>query len=445
MFNFYKYLFLFIMNLSLAVKIESCSVFSKKGDYILDEAYIGKNLFKDIIIEILEPAKSLSPVFEKEEIHIVYNIEGMFKYKENGENKKIKFNYCYDLISNDVDRKLKTVSLSDYNRELKEPSMPITITNSNMTYGKVKLTEPDDHAIKPDDSPKILTGSLYQDDNKETYGKKRSMEVESTGSQSIKKQKTLKFYDYSDELHGKKRSREDESKVSQSSIISKKFSGINGCDKLKNGIYKILDREDLYIKIISIKHKTITIGDKVEGFLIYEDFFSVPIYRCILVDENYVFSLSRTLRPTIVVTNGFLKSKPIDYQVPKNKFIDKNYIDRDLFPTLNYKSDHYNIGCSLLYKAFLNKKSTLTLKGNTIINISSLTVLTKKFSQIDTYGIKGTITIAGNEYSFEQCYREYDNENNENNDSQLICYTTKSHTLLNYQFNALDILPSLTP
>ena len=43
--NFYKYSFLFIMNLSLAQKIDSCSIFNIPGIYTLDKISIDDNVY----------------------------------------------------------------------------------------------------------------------------------------------------------------------------------------------------------------------------------------------------------------------------------------------------------------------------------------------------------------------------------------------------------------
>ena len=51
-FNFYKYLFLFIMNLSLAEEIESCSIFDTPRIYTVNEVNINGKKFDNTKIDI---------------------------------------------------------------------------------------------------------------------------------------------------------------------------------------------------------------------------------------------------------------------------------------------------------------------------------------------------------------------------------------------------------
>ena len=138
---------------------------------------------------------------------------------------------------------------------------------------------------------------------------------------------------------------------------------------------------------------------------------------------------------------NYTNSKPIEYTVPKNTLIYKNYIDTKLSPSLDYNYPHYDIGCSILYEAYLKDKSTFILKGNIIINITSNTLLEKNFNEIYIYLINGSITIDGEKYFFSRCERKYDEENN---DSQIFYQKDGSTIEKYYNFNILDFLPSIT-
>ena len=58
MFDFYKYLLLFMVNLSLS--ISSCNEFEKSGIYTLNEAFIALEKYSNIRLEIVEPAIELA-------------------------------------------------------------------------------------------------------------------------------------------------------------------------------------------------------------------------------------------------------------------------------------------------------------------------------------------------------------------------------------------------
>ena len=142
----------------------------------------------------------------------------------------------------------------------------------------------------------------------------------------------------------------------------------------------------------------------------------------------------------MIINSQFTVSKPIDYKVPENKLIYENYIEAKLSPSSNFEEPHFNVGCSILYEAYLRHKSTFTLKGNTIINIINLEHSLFELSKTGIYSIKGSITIAGEKYSFHSCKRTYDNDNN---DSQ-IAYDKIGLDTLYYNFNILDLLPPIT-
>ena len=72
MFNLYKYLFLFIMNLSLAEKIESCSIFNTPGIYTVNEVKINGEKFDNTKIDITNPFAQLSYEIQNNMIYILY-------------------------------------------------------------------------------------------------------------------------------------------------------------------------------------------------------------------------------------------------------------------------------------------------------------------------------------------------------------------------------------
>ena len=406
MFNFYKYLFLFIINLSLAVKIDSCSIFSQKGVYTLNEAIIGKNLFQDIIIEIQEPAYKENTVIEKDTAHISYTLDGIVKYKENHENKEIKFFLCIDFINNINPHKAEIIYLTDYNSE--NEKMPITITNSIVTNNEIKLNEPDDPAL----NPVAATITLNQESSEKLLGQKRL--VEDDGGQSYQNKKILKPID------------------------------ISGCAVLKPGKYSLSDQEGFYIQILSSTYSGQLHAYKVEGILVYDDFFSVPIFKCKSTDNDLIFSLARSSTSAAIDNGRFGNSRSIDYAVHKNRFIDKNYTNTKLSSSLTYDQSFGNIGCTILYKDYSKNKKVFSLKNNVTINVKYTKILTKNLSSSNKFPINGTIKIRGKENLFYKCVRRYDNSI-ENNDSEIPYYESRGHKKpSHYFFSILDFLPPLT-
>ena len=218
------------------------------------------------------------------------------------------------------------------------------------------------------------------------------------------------------------------------------ISDTTGCEELIPGIYKINGQKNFYIEIINTLFNVTHKGKGIRGFLKYDDFFSVPVFRCNSVDKNFVFSLSRRTTYFLIKKYQFPNSNPIDYKIPKKKLIYETHTVAKLSPSLNFEEPHFNIGCSILYKSFFKNKSTFTLKGNTIINISHVQASSVELSQTRIYNIEGTITIAGETYSLIICIPKFDETNN---DSQ-ISYDKIGLHPRDYNFNILDFLPSIT-
>ena len=396
------------MNLSLAAKIESCSIFSQKGVYTLNQAFIGNKLFQDIIIETLEPALKIKDIIYKDTTDIVYNLDGIVKYKENHENKEIKFILCIDSINNINPSKVEIIYLTDFDKE--NEKLPITITNSFITNDEVKPIESDEHAMEPDTATKIL----YEGSSQKLLGQKRPIDDEET--QSYNNHKTLTSSD------------------------------IFGCGELKPGRYYLSDKDKFYIQIISSKFSSSLDGYKVEGFLIYDNFFSVPIIKCDSTEKDLIFSLVIRAKQRVMVSSSLYLMWSINYTVPKNKFIDENYTNTELSPSLNYYSNHVYIGCSILYQGFLNKQSIFRLKNNIQIHISSTNSLSKNLSMVRIFKLKGKIIIEGKEYLIHNCYSIYDKDKGlDNNDSEILYSESENEKDLKfYKFNILDFLPPLS-
>ena len=410
MFNFCKYLFLFIMNLSLAVKIDTCSVFSEHGIYHLDKVIINGNEYKNIIIDITNTANQLYSHIDDDGTLIPYTLKGTIKYSENDESD---FIYCADYIPKKESSFKQSVVLSAYHGEGKEELL-ISISDSTIIKQYVRLTALDDHATNMDNPSNSSTSELSEDYTHELLGQKRSIDDGADVNQIVKKQRNLAPLDTS------------------------------GCSVLKPGKYNLSSLENFYIQIISSEYNGSFSVYKVEGFLIYDNFFSVPIIKCDSTDNDLIFSLSRGVKGTVKTRGKFIYSNLIKYKVPKNKFIDENYTNTKLSPSSNYFSSLYNIGCILLYRGNLKNKSTFRLKNNVIINITYRKIKEKQIPTMRTFNIKGNIKIDGKEYLFYGCDLNYD-QSIYNNDSKIIYYEGLHNKDENsYLFNILDFLPPLT-
>ena len=214
----------------------------------------------------------------------------------------------------------------------------------------------------------------------------------------------------------------------------------DNCLLLKKGIYPLNDDKNIKIKIISIKPKKQFEGYIVSGFLIYDDFFNIPIFRCNEDHNNLIFTLSRNLPYYRIELGDFSQTYPIDFKVSKTKFIDSNHTNEDLYPELNYKGNYYNIGCHVLFTRFEQGKYNSVLKDNSIIKIDNIDINKEKIPVVSKYMINGTIMIHSKKYYIEDCKRRY----TEGGDDSIISYYEKESSKENllYSFNVLDFLPS---
>ena len=426
MFNLYIYLFLFIINVSFAQNIKSCSDFSLPGVYTLDKVMVNEREIHNILLVIITGAKKKRFSEIEHGTAMSYTIKGLIHDFE------IKFKSCRDVIL----RNGSTVILTT-DSEKEGEIFSISLLNSNIKDYDATLPMLDDDIFT--DTEELEGGSMLDEyidarspsDSKEKSGDDTKLNSDSNEKKSVGKKRRKAYV-------GDRKKKPKPEKI----LI---ISDTTECSELEPGIYKINGLNNFYIEIIRSTQHTADKAHGVNGFLIYDDFFSVPVFNCKSVDKNFVFSLSRSISAYMILYSQFNASKPIDYKVPKNKLIYETYKDDKLSPSSNFGDGHFNVGCSILYNAYFKKKSTFTLKGNTTINITSVIPSLIKISKIFSYNIKGTITIDGKEYSFTNCERKYDNKDNNNNDSSILYKISERPKPKYYQFkfNILDILPPL--
>ena len=135
MFNFYKYSFLFIMNLSLALKIDSCSNLNSQGVYILDEVRIDKDYYYNVRIDLSRVANPTNTDNNEYGDFIAYTLEGTIEYFNNNEKYEINILYCSDFKSKDKSIKESSVTLTNGFINGKQP-LSINILNSNIVHFK---------------------------------------------------------------------------------------------------------------------------------------------------------------------------------------------------------------------------------------------------------------------------------------------------------------------
>ena len=415
MFNLYRYLLLFITNLSLAITIFSCSDFSEPGGYLLNNAIINDDHVSNIEINITAPAKILATEPTDDGIRSDYVLEGTIV------TNQIKFKYCIDLKSVGIPEIFLTNDLVQVN-----VSSKINITDSEIiTYNPPTVSLPEEfNTIDTYESGKVPM--LDRDITKNNIS-------------AIPMGSSVHYGE--DEKHGTKREWSDGSYSNRESKHHKNDAhpDIIDCSTLKPGRYKIQDKEDVNIVIISSVYNAVWEHYTIDGFLTYSNFFSVPIYRCKTDGENLIFSVARRLTKISRDRSDFKHTNTIEYKVPKIKFIDKNFTkDKGSYDRFSYQDDHFNIGCSILSEGFSLNKKTFNIKENVKINISSISVSTQKKTRKSTYRFRGIITIDGLSYKIYNCERDYAN----NNDSKINYIKDKSFSF--YLFNILDLLPSLT-
>ena len=184
MFDFYKYLLLFMVNLSVAITIFTCKDFRYPGIYELDKATINEREGYEIKISVTRPPKELNYNFTDEEDSINYALEGTINFKymdeedfteydheDESKNNQIKFEYCTEKKSVGIPKVFFTNEL-----EKDMVSFKIDITNSDLS-----------NYIQARKTSKISIEKPYGDSSKkEPYGKKRVSSYESDGNQESK-------------------------------------------------------------------------------------------------------------------------------------------------------------------------------------------------------------------------------------------------------------------
>ncbi len=133
MFNFYKYSFLFIINLSLAYKIDSCSYLIIPGIYTLDKVRIDKDYYYNVRIDLRIVANPTHNDNDEYGDLIAYTLEGTIGYFKNNENHEINILYCNDFKSKDESIKESSVTLTNGFIYAKQP-LSIDILNSNIIH-----------------------------------------------------------------------------------------------------------------------------------------------------------------------------------------------------------------------------------------------------------------------------------------------------------------------
>ena len=158
MFNFYKYSFLFIMNLSLAQKIDSCINLNRPGVYTVDKVTIidedgSSKEHSNITIEISKPANLSKSENSDVIISNAYIIQGTVKYIENNENYEINFSLCdeYKYESN----KPFSIILSNSAINIKH-SLIISILSSNISHFESKEETLDRDSTNEDSEEELI-------------------------------------------------------------------------------------------------------------------------------------------------------------------------------------------------------------------------------------------------------------------------------------------------
>ena len=123
------------MNLSLALKIDSCSYLIFPGIYTLDKVRIDKDYYYDVRIDLKRVANPTHTDKDQYRDLISYPLEGTIEYFKNNENYKINILYCADFYSKDKSIKKSSVTLTNGFIHNKQPLL-IDILNSNIIHFK---------------------------------------------------------------------------------------------------------------------------------------------------------------------------------------------------------------------------------------------------------------------------------------------------------------------
>ena len=121
------------MNLSLALKIDSCSYLIFPGIYTLDKVRIDKDYYYDVRIDLRIVANPTHNDNDEYGDLIAYPLEGTIGYFKNNENHEINILYCADFKSKDESIKESSVTLTNGFIHDKQP-LSTDILNSNIIH-----------------------------------------------------------------------------------------------------------------------------------------------------------------------------------------------------------------------------------------------------------------------------------------------------------------------
>ena len=138
MFNLYKYLFLIIINLSLAQKIDRCNIFDAPGIYTLDKISIDDNVYHNITIDIREIANLTYSESDQYGTFLSYTISGTIKYIKNNEIFEINFLYCSHFNSKNESIKKSYITLSDDFINSKDPFKNSILSSNIINFESIQ-------------------------------------------------------------------------------------------------------------------------------------------------------------------------------------------------------------------------------------------------------------------------------------------------------------------
>ena len=385
MFNLYKFLFLFIMNLSLAVTIEDCSSFNTPGIYTLDKVMINEKVFHNIKIDITKMAKLNSSNITTTGLFNYYILEGAISYTQNNESKNIKITGCSEIIFI-LESKTSIVIQSNESVNGEKPLL-IYILSETEAHFEPKEGVLDDgigeligvpilDSSKKHHKPLTSIGSSDNYSGKQiSHGKKRkrtdddkeTLELELSNNSKI----DMELYN-SSSLKSLDDSSTNEATINQIPTDHNKLEGkliFKECSDLIPGLYELKD--GLKIKIFNIFY-THTSKSKffIEGFLIRDNLFKIPIYSCTTNKDHLELKLIRKFTYENIKTRmGIENSEPLKYII--NSDLIKSYDNNDTrYTDLNYREDTINSGCYILRELIsLSRPITFILNDTITIEI----------------------------------------------------------------------------
>ena len=489
--NFNKYLFLFIMNLSLAETIKNCSSFNNLRIYTLDKVMINGQEFHNIKINITKTYNPNKYIVNEKEIIDYYILEGTINYIQNNESKNIKITYCYNIILVEEPTKSNVILSTDPVNG--EESLLIYILSENNTnyvpkegelnYSipintkKITIKSKLDRPITQYKRSETSIGTPIDEFSKQKlFGQKRERpykDDDSLNSKHMKISRGSSNDEFSKQKSpGQKRERLDEDEdslrskhnkiseetqnddssnqklpydrsidkaileITQIPTDSKTLEDkliIRKCDELMPGLYEL--KNGMKIKIFKTSpnlyiNKIIYI----EGFLIRDDLFKIPIYSCTTNENHLELKLIRRFIYDKIIRRSIEQLDPLKYII-SNDLI-KSYHNNDTrYNDLKYKQDTIiNSGCYILKEInSLLGRRPIILKGTITLNIIEVeqTIAEEIFTNYF-----GDINILDKNYALSGCKTISISENG-GNDSQIEYYNQFNKESI--PFNLLDI------